>query len=493
MPSEPSITLTPRARGGAPLLAASSLGKIFHISTQELFREDMSSNEDSMLSKTSSFSEPLMPLAGGNPVRLHHRIAREVLCDSEIDVSASESSEPAAAPRDLLAFRPRARFCPEDDTAVSGSEVEKLLSACDDARAGPVRTISPAVTPVGPRGRTRPFPSFFDPARGPPSPFMPPFCPAGELVSASPPARARAAPFAPAPDGPGSLYAIVRDTRRSRALARDIMQMSAAARRQLFQRLSSEQLLHPRLHGATILLQAFADAASPPDAAALLRVISDQAAGFLASSDGLSLLVNCLCLFRAPETNFIFGLACNRCAELCSSAAGAAFFRACLDHAGEVTLPPLVGAACREALSLLEHECGNYIIQHLLTLKPPSISPSSEFVRLIEGREHRLCRHPLASQALRKCIEVASRRIRARLVERIIMPDGLLALIRDEHALGVVCAIMSNGTNKERIRIATVVNHARAQLVAPRFALLLGMCDPAHPQSLVARLRRHFK
>jgi hypothetical protein len=219
-------------------------------------------------------------------------------------------------------------------------------------------------------------------------------------------------------------------------LCQKILQFSVDEQRSLIVDSIASDLVRISMnsHG-TRAVQKLLDVLNNPDhIRKVVFALSTNVVALMKDLNGNHVIQKCLSRMSAEHTQFIFNAAIENCIDIASHRHGCCVLQRCFDHASDAQRVQLVSEISRNALTLVQNEFANYVVQYVLEKAPSQVNViSQQLMRNIFP----LSLNKFSSNVIEKCIKLADAETREGMISEILYPDKLEHLV--SHPIGNYC------------------------------------------------------
>jgi len=184
------------------------------------------------------------------------------------------------------------------------------------------------------------------------------------------------------------------------------------------------------IHGVQKILEFL----TPDQVNTFVEAIAPSVILLAKDSKGNYLIQSFLKQFPPEQNQFIFDAINSNCADVASHKVGCTLVNRCIDNANEKQLNELVAKVASVALSLVQDQFGNYVVQHLLSTKPQF---SATIVKGLLGHIPELSVQKFSSNVIEKCLQAADPDLYASIISELTNAN-LLELLQDRYANFVI-------------------------------------------------------
>ncbi|WFD35956.1 hypothetical protein MCUN1_002827 [Malassezia cuniculi] len=190
------------------------------------------------------------------------------------------------------------------------------------------------------------------------------------------------------------------------------------------------------MHGTRAVQKTIDFLSTPKQTQAIIQALSRDVVTLIKDLNGNHVIQKCLNRLRADDNQFVYDAVAAKCVEVATHRHGCCVLQRCIDHASRSQRMQLVREITTDALTLVQDPFGNYVVQYVLDLKDTHYSEA--ITKQFVGHVCMLSVQKFSSNVIEKCIRVAQPETRNLLVEELIDPKCLEALLRDSYANYVV-------------------------------------------------------
>ncbi|KAK7410075.1 hypothetical protein VNO78_00569 [Psophocarpus tetragonolobus] len=173
----------------------------------------------------------------------------------------------------------------------------------------------------------------------------------------------------------------------------------------------------------------------------LLLALSPGAAILAKDVNGNRVLLHCLKQFSAEDNEHILNVVAIKCFEISTDQTGCVVMQQCIKDASGETKMKLIAAVISYA-SLLAEDCfGNYVVQHVLSLKVPGVAV--HLLRQLEGRFFYLACNKYGSNVVEKFFQDSDEPISSFIILELLYNPNVAMLLVDPYGNYVIKSALS--------------------------------------------------
>jgi hypothetical protein len=171
--------------------------------------------------------------------------------------------------------------------------------------------------------------------------------------------------------------------------------------------------------------------------------------------NGNHVIQKCLNRLSAEDAQFIYDAVGSQCVIVGTHRHGCCVLQRCIDHASGDQRARLIAQITSNAFSLVQDPFGNYVVQYILDLSEPHFT--DPLCQTFLGNIPPLSKQKFSSNVIEKCLRTAEPPMRRRMVEELLVPRELEAMLRDSFANYVVQTAMDFVDADTRTRLMDVI------------------------------------
>lgn len=188
----------------------------------------------------------------------------------------------------------------------------------------------------------------------------------------------------------------------------------------------------------------------------LEKILSPHAFCFCTDQHACHIIQKCLALWSPNDCEFIFKAVLGNCEPVCCNRWGCCIYQRCIDRSGTSCKMLLAAAVCQKANALICDPFGNYALQYVIDLEV-GYFVDAVTEKLLENHNDMItyaC-HKFGSNVVEKCIRMAKRENRTRLIEAIV--ENSSSLLNDSFGNYVLQTALDFAESGQRQSLVKIV------------------------------------
>ena len=216
------------------------------------------------------------------------------------------------------------------------------------------------------------------------------------------------------------------------------------------------------LHGTRAVQKLVETVASVGEVDVLVGALKGSVVTLVKDLNGNHVIQRCLHHLSSNDNQFIYDAVCRHCVSVATHKHGCCVLQRCIDYATITQKRQLIHEICNNALELVQDAYGNYVVQYVLDLNEPA--STSAIVTALCGHVSSLAVQKFSSNCVEKCLELASDKLRTRLIDELTQPDRLPRLLSDPFANYCIQKALSVSKKGQAERLVAVIRPHLNQL-----------------------------
>ncbi|EED15139.1 RNA-binding protein, putative [Talaromyces stipitatus ATCC 10500] len=208
-------------------------------------------------------------------------------------------------------------------------------------------------------------------------------------------------------------------------------------------------------HGTRALQKMIEFVSTPQQIQMVIDALRGHVVDLVQDLNGNHVIQKCLNRLSAEDAQFIYDAVGAHCVIVGTHRHGCCVLQRCIDHASGEQRARLIAQITSNAFSLVQDPFGNYVVQYILDLSEPHFT--EPLCQSFLGNIPPLSKQKFSSNVIEKCLRTAEYPMRRRMIDEILVPRELDAMLRDSYANYVVQTAMDFADADNRNRIIEAV------------------------------------
>lgn len=216
-------------------------------------------------------------------------------------------------------------------------------------------------------------------------------------------------------------------------------------------------------HGTRALQKMIEFISTPAQIQTIIAALRYQVVELIQDLNGNHVIQKCLNKLSPTDAQFIFDAVGTHCVDVGTHRHGCCVLQRCIDHASGEQKAWLIRQISNNAFTLVQDPFGNYVVQYILDLNESVFT--EPLVAMFQGRVSQLSRQKFSSNVIEKCLRCAQDASKDMMIEEMLNPVDLAALLKDSYANYVIQTALDYASPNMK---AQLIDAIRPQLSAIR-------------------------
>lgn len=189
-------------------------------------------------------------------------------------------------------------------------------------------------------------------------------------------------------------------------------------------------------HGTRALQKMIEHVSTPQQVHLITEALRNRVVELIQDLNGNHVIQKCLNKLSPAEAQFIFDAVGQRCVEVGTHRHGCCVLQRCIDHADGNQKVWLIGRITENARRLVQDPFGNYVVQYIIDLNEPKFTEP-----VVAAFQCCICdfsSHKFSSNVIEKCLRCAKGPSKDMIVQELLTPGRMEALLKDAYANYVI-------------------------------------------------------
>jgi hypothetical protein len=208
-------------------------------------------------------------------------------------------------------------------------------------------------------------------------------------------------------------------------------------------------------HGTRALQKMIEFISTPDQVQTIIGALRYQVVELIQDLNGNHVIQKCLNKLSPTDAQFIFDAVGTHCVDVGTHRHGCCVLQRCIDHASGDQKAWLIRQISNNAIQLVQDPFGNYVVQYILDLN--EVVFTEPLVAMFQGRISQLSRQKFSSNVIEKCLRCAQDTSKDMMIEEMLNPVELAALLKDSYANYVIQTALDYANPSMKARLIDAI------------------------------------